>query len=762
VGQFVQRGSEAPVWADDTDLDRMLTSGYQPVSTGDVGQAVTQLDRGQSGIGGAITAGVSSLASGATLGLSDAAIGALTPSGVRKDVAAAREAHPIVSTVGNIVGAVAPALLSGGSSLAAEAAEAAPAAIAGRLGGAVTESLGGGTLARIAGGAAEGGVFGAGQGVSDLALNDDPLTAENIVGSISSNALLGAGFGAGISGAARLAELGLERAGTAIRAVGEARSAAQALPADLQGLDDAGLKGALNDATVEHAKSVDAVTKSLEQDRVSQRADLAQDISQLHEDMRSSQIYQLTHDEFAGAPVEGIDGVKVAQRQLGKANTIVGNVKLDSIGLADNPTKVLSALQIQQSALQTLQSKMPELQAALVGKPAASVLDSVDGALQRTKAQIESIKALDSRANPVNSDRLMALKAGPSARMEQIATAREALKAGNELGVVGKGATAAAFAGGTALAHMIPGVGIAAPFVGKLASDAVGLMAKRLSGVASGAASRTGEAITTFLSGARKIPAAAIATPTAKAVLGSIRFGTEQPPADGVAVRASTSELGDLFHARADELKRQTMYAPDGSVQVRPEARQQIASTFDGVRQISPPLADKMETAAVRRVAFQSSKIPRKPDSTTPQFGPDNWRPSDLAIRSCARSWRASEDPDTVERRLAHGIMTPEEAEAYRACFPERFASLQNQIFAAAPTLQKTLPMRNKVALSIFTGIPVTPAMQPNVMQVLQATFAVEPGSAGGTQAPRPSPAFGKFGSLKDIDKPTPAQERQL
>src|SRR5690606_26018959 len=50
------------------------------------------------------------------------------------------------------------------------------------------------------GGAAEGAVFGAGQGISELALSNEPLSAERVVSVLGSNALLGAAMGGGIGG----------------------------------------------------------------------------------------------------------------------------------------------------------------------------------------------------------------------------------------------------------------------------------------------------------------------------------------------------------------------------------------------------------------------------------------------------------------------------------------------------------------------------------------------------------------------------------
>jgi hypothetical protein len=164
-------------------------------------------------------------------------------------------------------------------------------------------------------------------------------------------------------------------------------------------------------------------------------------------------------------------------------------------------------------------------------------------------------------------------------------------------------------------------------------------------------------------------------------------------------------------------------------------------------------LADKLETLAVRKAEYIATTMPRRPDVGGLQIGPDNWKPSELEMRSWARTIRAVEDPDSVEARLAEGIITPEESAAYRAVYPERFALMQQAIFQAAPTLSKTLPMSKKLALSIFTGVPVTPTMQPNVFAVLQSTFTNEQGTDGGAHAPRPQPSFGAFGSTPTTDK---------
>jgi hypothetical protein len=167
-------------------------------------------------------------------------------------------------------------------------------------------------------------------------------------------------------------------------------------------------------------------------------------------------------------------------------------------------------------------------------------------------------------------------------------------------------------------------------------------------------------------------------------------------------------------------------------------------------------VADKMETIGARRVSFLASKLPKRPDLPVMQLGPDNWRPSDMAIRRFARYVAAVEDPGSIEERLADGSVTPEDAEAIRTVYPEMYEDIKMRIIEQLPELQKQLPYERRLALSIFSGVPVDPAMHPRILRVLQGSFANEPGSEGGTQAPRAQP---RFGTMTKPDA-TPAQER--
>lgn len=738
---IVTRGGQAlEVPADQVQVK--LDQGYTVETTPErqAREAQGRLEERTSGIANTLTAGAQALARGATLGISDVARRVLGSSDDVREARELQEAHPIAATLVEIGGALIPGGAIGQLGHAAEAA------VLGE-GAGLARSV----AARAVGSAAEGAVYGAGNAVSQLAMSEDPLTAEHIASALSSNMLLGGGIG-GVAGAAfKGVEVGLTRATAALREATAARAALESVPADLRTLDDAGLKTARKAAEAEHTADIAAEKQSLEQIRANQRVEIANQVKDFHNELATEKpIYQ----SVVGADIKkAVPGIATeVEAPLAKSFSALRSAFDNPIEMQKNPWKLLTPLRQQQTALENLQARMPEMQAALMGDARGRALEFVDEALQKNRAFQQAIESMDSKANPVMSGRLAKLTAGPSERMLAIDGAREALAKAPELGLIGKGVKAGVFGLGTALAHAIPGVGIAAPFLGKAASDAVEKLFTRMSGAVGKVSDKASGAASKFLGSAKALEP--YAAPTATKVLSTVRFGASK-------AEVPEHDLAALYKARSSELFEQTMRLPDGSTVMRPEARQAMAAMLDPIRAVAPKLADMIETAKARGISLLAALAPKKPEAPAIQIGPDNSRPPDMKIREWARMVRAVEDPASVEERLARGICTPEEAQCYRLAHPERFAAVQREIFAKAPLLDKTLPMHKKVALSVFTGIPVTAAMSPNVIAVFQSTFDMEPGTSGGTTAPRPQPNFGAMGSLRDLDKPTPSQARE-
>ena len=667
---------------------------------------------------------------GATFGASDAIARALGGEDAAIQLGQLKSDAPIASTLGELGGA----LLTGGATV-------------GKLGAAVKEAAGGGIIGSALGGAVEGAGYGVGNAVSELALSQDPLTAEHVSSAFSSNMLLGAGIGGIAGGALGFAEKGLQKAGGALREALTAKAAIEGVPEDLAGLDDAGLREAAKAAKADHAASIQAEKDAIEASRVPLRAQAADDVRQLHQALADeAPIYQAVK----GTDVQKIEGIKDASAQLAKSFSATRSQLDSEISVARDPSALIRPLEMRQAALEKIQAKMPELQATLAGDSRGIALRHVDDALAMTKQQIATIREL--KTAPLASPKLTVLESGPSVRMQQIEAAREALKNAPELGMAAKGAKAAVFGGVAAAAHMIPGVGIAAPFLGAGASNVVGKLFEKLAAGTAASREAAGSAVSTFLDRASKIEAPARLTATK--VLSAVRFGPS-------AEQDSSRDLGKLFQQRSSEIAQQVAYGPDGVLQVKPEVRQQIGKQLAPIASVNPILADQIETVQARKTQYMAMMMPKQPDIANMPLGGKDWRPSELAMRSWARTIWACENPGGVEQRIAAGVTTPEEAAAYRYVYPERFAALQQAVTAGAAQISKRVTTKKAIAMSVFTGVPLVPAMAPNVMAVLQGNFKTERGSQGGQQAPQPMPQFGALGSAKDLDKPTPSQARE-
>ena len=167
--------------------------GFTPVGDAERAAGIKEeaIDSRSAGFLGGLNAAATGLLSGATLGLSDVALGAISTEGELERIRQDRETHEGISTAAEFVGGFAPALASPTSILgrspagylahsANRAAESARA-----LGG--IRALGG--TAAVTGG--EAAIQSAGSYLSDVALGDRELTAEGMAGA------LGRGFAFG-------------------------------------------------------------------------------------------------------------------------------------------------------------------------------------------------------------------------------------------------------------------------------------------------------------------------------------------------------------------------------------------------------------------------------------------------------------------------------------------------------------------------------------------------------------------------------------
>ena len=644
------------------------------------------------------------------------------------------------NTPGSIIGGLAGGLATG------------EALGIGELGAGLAEDLGGGLLGGTIGGTAEGSLYGAANAATELANSNDPLTAEHIGGALTSNMLLGGSIGGAAGSLGKLLERGLGRAGEALDSFRSTTEAANGLPEDLAGLDEKGLAAARKTEVGNLKTAADQERASLEQLRVAKRPEVTSQVSELADDISKGgdrPIYQA----LAGEDVRELPGMRDAARQLNQSRISLRS-SLDKMTETSDPQRLIGSLEQRQKALEAVQGRMPELQATIGNDARGEALQHVDSVLAETKQQIQAIRDLDSKANPITSQRLTELESGESARTKaidaELAARKEAANAPDSIQKQMLGGSI--YSGVASLMHAIPfpGTSAAAPFVAaKVSKFLTGKVFGTAARVASESAAKTSKSIAAVLDTAPKLIKASPVV--ASKVLNSARFAAG-------ATEGTKAPLAEAFKARAAELKSQTMYDSMGNVVMRPQARTDMSKKLDPIRTHAPVLADQLETIQARKTEFLSSKLPRKPDAFAIQVGPDHWQPSDMEMRQWARYVNAVENPGAVEERVAAGTATPEDAEAYHAVYPERAADFRQQVMTQLPGLKKPLPYAKRVSLSIFLGVPVDPAMNPNIRDVLQSNFADEKGSEGGTQSPTPQPQFGSI--RKSIEPATPSQQR--
>lgn len=710
------------------------------------------------GVGGAAKAVGAGFLRGVTLGGSDVVARAVGGDQAAIDLSGLREVNPGLSTGSEIVGGAAPALFSGGASTPAGAAMRVGAGIAER--GAAAGAAGK-LGAAVAGAAAEGALYGTGQGVSELALSTDPLTLEHAASVLSSNALYGAGLGAGIGAAAHGAAVGLSKAKGAIDGALERRAAKALTPeqaidsGDLELLTKPNLKAA-REAEVERIQAA----------RAPERERFVSDLADLREQGKKEQLWLATE----GATERD---VRTAGRNFTKADLKLDALLANKVGLAERPERALAALREQRQALEEIEAygRVKSLEF----DPPNVDADVIRGAILKGEIPGErgpfTPRGLDYAAQREIERRYAKYAAGPTPeqfktivrlgkipaaieRNEQLQKAISDLTAAPTSERLAKIEEAEALLGAPKETPLGQQLLEATPVVGPIAKAAQKALGG-LRGAAGKAGERLGKATSSFLGAASRgaDKAAKHAPVLATAVLKAASYA---PP--GATAPPALADLPSLYKARTDEIKSQVHIAPDGSFQMRPDARAKMAARFDPIRAMDPRGADQLETAGARRIEWLASQIPRRPDiAAVPGMGGDLWRPSDMEMRAFARKVAAVEDPHGVIERAVHGAITPEDAAAIRAVYPALLEDAVGKIMAGLPALKKPLPYKRRLSLSMLTGQPLDPALHPGVLAVLQGSYANDEGVPQ-TSPAMPMPAFGSV--KRSAPQPTPAQER--
>lgn len=751
-----------------------FAAGAQVLSAKAALQAKYEAKYGGAGV--EIAAGLEGAARGASLGLSDKA--ALAAAGlfggheaeeaVRQHLQGVQAANPILSTVAEIGGAVAPALLSDGSSAASEAGEGASLlSRAGRLLSAPSEAVTGlgnvvergvvklvgkeGTslatrvLQRAAAvgarGVAEGAIVGGTQAADESVLGDTELTGQKLLSAVGHGALLG-GVGGAVLGAG--GQVGIEALGKASTAISS--------------LADGQMFRALNPERrfvklAEHIPGgADGIGRRMLDDGVAKAGDGIEEIAQKVAAKR---------DEY-GAEVGQI--LRQAD-DAGFAGPKVGNV-LDEIVKANGVVDRLSALpSLNAGAISKVRGVVEDI-AAQAGVPTVEAAEAAGLSRGARAAMIDDARlsfkgAQELRARIDDAIKWSAPAAGAPAN--EVNDALKGVRAALENEIEGAGDAASKKLGGTFLKdYQAAKLGYRQYSVADLAAQnaVAARTANRvvspsdygvgIGGLAGGLAS--GHPLTAALGLAGGIAhhvirergntLAALALDRVSAIGGIQRatMAVDREIDRGVArvagstdrvlpqLKASTSAELSSFARRA---KAVASAASDAEAHIA-----NVANAVSPLSQAAPNVVNAFQRAAIRASTFLARAIPQPPpQGLIPSH--EKYEPSDTEKQAFNEKYEAVNDPASVLSHTHDGTVTPNEVTALRTVHPELYQEMSQKLIAELQKSKEGVPYDRQIAISTFLGQPTSPELSAAMIQAFQASYASAP-------PPQGAPAGGK------------------
>lgn len=605
-----------------------------------------------------------------------------------------RDTHRGATIAGDIAGLLAPV---GAGGLISKAG----AAIGERVGAsALVDGLaGGGFLSRaaaralpaIARGSAEGGLMGLGEGVSDVALSKDPLTAEAVIGGLANHVALGMAIGgaagAGVEGLGATLSAAKRAAGNIASSTMErltAETGAKELAPEVrQALESPAVQTADGTGLRAMRKAEEAQLAAV---RVEQNKAVAQDIRSY------VQAADETTGELFGTIPKGTPGIGPVRRNLRSATRSAQSASYVESTLEADPGRALKALEFQGQAFKEAQQFVPQ-----------GMLDDV---ITKNQAMRDRVAAI---AGDVKSPLLEAI----DERLAQLAEPVSDKLVKKGVGMVVGGA----------LGHLsgIPGAGWIGSAAGQMLADpAINWVTKKIMG-------RFAESATALSDGAKglltKLPS----------------------PAPAMSAISDLAESAGTALGGKSAFQRATTAITDAVANL-PATRGAIHENLAGLRAAQPKLADQVEAGLITKLQFLASKVPKATTGMTSMLmgAAKTIDPSDTQKATFARYVAAANDPLRLLKEMRAEQVMPETIETHKALYPETLNRLRQNIIEALTdsSYASKLSYAMRQQLARVCEAPTDPTLEPQFIASMQAPFAeVRQSKADTTSTPDPTQA---------------------
>lgn len=727
------------------ELKDAIAKGYVPLTPAEV--AAHEAEKEYGGAGYALASGAIGAADTLSLGYGKGLATAVGGQDVGQTIKGITEAHPTAETAGQVLGIVAPALLSGGSSLEAEAGEggsllsglgrglAAPTDALGALGGlgedAAASIVGRGaesTLGNVAQkavasgarGLVEGSVYGGGQAFSDAEIDNHPLTADLLLAGMKKGGefggALGLGFGALSGVVGKAGEKLLEKAGNT-DLVGELglRSAGARLPEVRQltakGIDPNTIGRFLVDETPQYSgKSFmrmskeemrDAATKAVEEagERIGKGIDELSDAAQkVGAKPNMSQIVQRVDTDVI-APLRKLPGFESEVAQLEKYTASFAEK-------GENATfRDLNAFRKALDKKIFKGGKAP---------PPDGILDELWNARRIIEDEAEQqgkLVAGEDWVKRYQGDKAYFAKAKEAERVATKGTERELGR--NMVGLSDMIMAGAGMAHGGPLGliagaahHVLKEYGT--QFAADMLRRAEQLQA--IKAMAGKSNNLLGLGIDKFLGEAKNKTQAA-------------------------ATSATVTHSDASFKSESEKVKR---------IASSPEALHQHVSAAALPAEVAPRLGAVLAKKHAQALTYLNQQIPQGPP-LSPLVPTVRGKPTRAQMAAWTQKHDVYKDPiGTVTRNLRKGTLTHAHVEALKAMYPDMHAELANKAMTKLAELgakDKVPPFHKLNKLGLLLGVPASPSQSPSFVQSQQMLYANrDKASSQSAGSPPPAP----------------------
>lgn len=724
-------------------------------------------------------------ARGLTLGLSDAGLNALGVD--MDAVGQRQARNPTLSLGAEVVGAALPVLLTAGSSapvsgagLGASVGRTAAAGIraagvlpravagvgsaAGKAAGALLgEGIAGRAAAMGVSGAVEGGLYGVGQAVSEAAIADAPLTAERVLGHVGMGALLGGAGGTvlgGVAAAGEAAVAPLIRKYLTVENV-ERFVAEHGLRQWAQGRGKSLFKTLRRDFGDDAAVTIGRTVKDEGLDKLLTEGATWQEMH------AATKLKLANAGKSIGDTMRAIDAAPSATGKAADAAKRIGQRAdgeilgaLERSGIRSDKTlasKMRRDFEFLFGADDAARARSAAAENAAAGRPvtaatyresarrrAAATSEELVPSFERLhqlRARIDDIAYPKGAADPTPYQKALQQLRGVVEDELTKAADKVAVTAGGELAGSYSAAkqryravkwindaaennaasdlanrqasltdtiVGSSIGGSTLMAALAGDVGaLGSTVIATLAGAGAGLVNRHMRTMGQQLVARTGEKVLAIMKASERM-----AKDTDDAVTTFFAKPAQAARASGAL---SSETLHDRYEGRRKQFE-QYKLAPSA----------QMSRALGDTDQTAPTIAREVRANAARASAYLESKLPARKTRSSDLYAhlDDRPRVADSQMAKFVRAYDAISNPRQVLTDFAAGRMTRDGAEALRAVYPKIHQQLVEQVqLQLASSGRERVPYQKLVQLSILTGQPMHPSLEPRFIAACQAVW---------------------------------------